>query len=234
MTLAETFGLGERELIALGGGGGKSTVLFTLGRELAGEGKRVILTTTTKMGRNQADSIPTVCWSADIECAAASLEVTSPVMLVTEGDDHKVTGPSPELVDDVFAGSGTDYVIVEADGSRGRPLKASAGHEPVIPSTTTIVVALVGVDAVGKPLAESAHRVEEATRFTDMRPEDLITPEACAEILLHPQGVLRDAPTSARCVIAITKADNEPARTAAEAMRAEIVARRPDVPAVIL
>ena len=103
--------------MALVGGGGKSTLLFGLGEEFAAAGKRVILTTTTKMGRDQVLSIPTVCWSADTDCAIAALDETGPVMLLTYGDDHKVTGPAPEVVDRLFTESNADYIVV------GRPVR---------------------------------------------------------------------------------------------------------------
>ncbi len=201
----ELLGLGDHELISLVGGGGKSTLLFALGRELAEAGSRVILTTTTKMGRQQALTAPSVCWSADVDCAIDALDGTGPVMLVTGGDDHKVTGPPPGVVDRLFAVSGADYVIVEADGSRGKPLKAPADHEPVIPSATTTVVILVGVDAIGKRLSAAAHRIERAIVFTGLLPDHELTAADCARILTHPDGLLRACPADARVIIAITK-----------------------------
>ena len=61
----------------------------------------------------------------------------------------KVTGPSPEAVDRLFTDTSADYVIVEADGARSMSVKAPAEHEPVIPSRSTLVVIVVGIDAVG-------------------------------------------------------------------------------------
>ena len=119
MSLADLLSLGSRELIALVGGGGKSTLMFALGNELAERGDRVILTTTTKMGREQANAATTVCWSADAECAAAALDQTSPILLLTDGDDHKVTGPQPKLVDRLFAESSAEFIVVEARWSDG-------------------------------------------------------------------------------------------------------------------
>ena len=226
--------LRERELISLVGGGGKSTLLFALGDELAAAGKRVILTTTTKMGRDQADSAATVCWSADTDCAIAAMDQRSPVMLITEGDDHKVTGPQPELVDRLFAESDADYVIVEADGSRGKPLKAPAMHEPVVPDTTTLLLALVGVDAVGKPMATVTHRVEEARRIAGLEDGHVLTPGDCAAILLHPEGVLRKRPAGSRAIVAVTKAVTAADRTTAESVCAAVAARRPDVGTIVL
>jgi molybdenum cofactor cytidylyltransferase len=227
MSLTELLGLGESELVALVGGGGKSTLLFALGNELAAMGKRVILTTTTKMGRDQADSAATVCWSADVDCAEAALDQQSPVMLVTEGDDHKVTGPPPTAVDRLYEESTADYVIVEADGSRGKPLKAPAAHEPVIPSTATMVVILMGIDAVGQPLGAAVHRVEEAQRFTTLGLDHALTAPDCVQVILHPEGALRNCPPAARVVIAVTKAATATHHEEVSRIRAVVAEQRP-------
>ncbi len=232
--LATQLGLGERELVSLVGGGGKSTLLLALGRELAAAGNRVILTTTTKMGREQADAIQPVCWSADVECAAVALEEGGPVMLVTAGDAHKVTGPPPELVDDLFAGLEVDYVIVEADGSKGRPLKAPAGHEPVVPAATTMVVILVGIDAVGRALGDVAHRVTQAQRFLGVDAAHVLTPEDCAAVILHPDGALRECPPDSRVVVAITKVRTSADQTAAVKLAGEVRRLEPNVGVVVL
>ena len=221
MSLAALLAVGDHELISLVGGGGKSTLLFGLGDELAAAGNRVLLTTTTKMGRYQTAVVPTVCWSTDslsatAEDAVAALDRPGPVMLVTGGDDHKVTGPPPERVDKLFAESGADYIIVEADGSHGRPLKAPAAHEPVVPSTSTIVVMLVGIDAVGRPLDAVTHRTETAMRFIGVDSGHIMTPADCAAVLLHPDGALRSCPLDSRVIVAVTKVRSPTDRMAAQ------------------
>lgn len=234
MSLAALLDLGERELVALVGGGGKSTMLFGLGHELAGPGKHVLLTTTTKMGRNQTSSVSNVCWSANPEDVNASLRLPGPVMVVTGGDDHKITGPPPELVGGWFSEHVAGYVIVEADGSNGKPLKAPAAHEPVIPVNATLVVILIGIDAVGLPLAEAVHRVEVAQRFTGLQPHHRMTPKDCADVLLHPEGALRSCPEGARVIIGITKVATEAQLESANQLAAILKERRPDIPPVIV
>ncbi len=230
MSLSELLELGDRELISLVGGGGKSTLLFALGDELAAAGKRVLLTTTTKMGRNQTDGGPTLCRSLD--CVTAALDENSPVMLVTGGDEHKVTGPPPEALDELFASADIDYIIVEADGSRGRPLKAPASYEPVVPAGSTTVVILMGIDAVGRPLAEAAHRVTQAQRFTALEADHVMTAEDCVDVLLHPEGALRECPTQARVVVAVTKVRTRKDRVTAQQICAAVTDRQPGVLAV--
>lgn len=222
----EMLGLGDRELVSLIGGGGKSTLLFALGAELAGQGSRVLLTTTTKMGWTETEGVLTLDWSGNAERITDALAASSPVLLVNTNAAHKVTGPSADEVDRLFAHSGADYIIVEADGSRGRPLKAPAAHEPVVPSATTTVVVLVGVDAIGRPLAEVAHRTEQAVAFSGLLPHHVLTAADCAHILTHPAGLLRACPGTARVVAAITKVGDAELATAAELQHALAVEPR--------
>jgi len=214
--LANQLGLGARELVSLVGGGGKTTMLFALGNGLAAQGRRVVLTTTTKMSHDQAMSAPTVCWSASE--ARAALGEPGPLMLVAHIDDQKTSGPPPEVVDNLFETSEADYIVVEADGSRGRPLKAPGPTEPIVPSLSTTVVVLVGIDAVGGRLDAVAHRVDVAREFTGLAPDSVVTPRNCVDILMHPKGVLRVCPPAARVVVAITKVSTEADIEAADEM----------------
>ena len=219
-SLAAALDLGDRELVSIVGGGGKSTLMFGLGNELAHAGRRVVMTTTTKMGRDQALVVPTVCWSADTVSTEEALDGPGPVMLVTGGDHHKVTGPPPDLVDHLYADSTADYIVVEADGSHGRPLKAPAAHEPVIPSASTTVIILMGIDAVGSPLGEVTHRVAQAMSFTGLKEDHILTPCNCAEILVHPDGALRVCPPQSRVLVGLTNTRTPSDKAAAEIERA--------------
>ena len=54
--LAEALGLGNREHIALVGAGGKTTLMFTLAKELVRKGNTVLTGTTTKVWQEQAEN----------------------------------------------------------------------------------------------------------------------------------------------------------------------------------
>jgi molybdenum cofactor cytidylyltransferase len=227
-------GLGKRELVSLVGGGGKSTLLFALGKELATAGKRVILTTTTKMGTDQVLAVPTICWSADTASAMEALDKPGPVMALIYADDHKVTGPTPDAIDRLFLQLNADYIVVEADGSKGRPLKAPASHEPVVPVASTTVVILVGIDAVGRRMAEVSHRTKIAQRFLGTGPDHILTAADCAAIVLHPAGALRACPPQSRVVVAVTKVTTDAERAAMEAFSAAVEELRPGTNVVVL
>jgi molybdenum cofactor cytidylyltransferase len=200
--LPRPLGLADRELVSIVGAGGKSTILFALGRDLAAAGARVILTTTTRVGENQPGE--PICWSADRAVIEAALGRGVPVFVAAGRAPGKIVGPSPAAVDLLFEGTGADYVLVEADGAAGMAIKAPAGHEPVIPSASTTVVVVASIAAVGRPISAVAHRPERVAGLIGAQPGDRLTPDGVAAVLLHPDGGLKGVPEGARVVMAIT------------------------------
>jgi molybdenum cofactor cytidylyltransferase len=205
--LASDLALTDRELIAITGAGGKSTLLLHLARELAAGGKRVLVTTTTKMGPAQMAGLPAVCETVDHDRIERALDEHGLVGLVTGRDDRKVTGPPPQVLDELYRTAVVDYVLVEADGARGRSLKAPGEHEPVVPSTATLVVVLMGVDAVGGRVGEVAHRPQQAAALTGRTLDERLTIEDCVQVLTHSRGGLQGVPPAARVVVTLTKTE---------------------------
>jgi len=212
--LSTRMGLGQHELIAIVGAGGKTTILHTLGRELASSGNRVVLTTTTRMAPDQITD--PVCWSNDTTEVEAALAAGTPLFVLSHRDSDKVVGLEPETVDGLFTSTSVDHLIVEADGARTMSIKAPADHEPVMPSAATTVVVVMGADALGRRFGVVAHRVERITALTGLTQDDVVTPQHAASILLHPDGGLKSIPDTARVVTAITKVSPENASAIAE------------------
>ena len=88
-----------------------------------------------------------------------------------------------------------------------RPFKAPAEHEPVIPECASLVVAVVGVDAVGLPLAAKyIHRPEWVAAIC---PGEVVTPEMIARVWVSAQGGRKNVPAGARVVGLINKVETE-------------------------
>jgi molybdenum cofactor cytidylyltransferase len=97
---------------------------------------------------------------------------------------------------------------VEADGARGRSLKAPADCEPVVPSCTTLLVPVAAADVLGLPLTEPVvHRPDLVSELTGLRPGDPITPLAVATVLSHARGGLKGHPDGARVVPLLNKVE---------------------------
>ncbi len=208
MRVAEQLGLGSSELVAIVGAGGKSTLLLGLGRELSTAGSSVVMTTTTKMGADQLPDWAVACrTSGEVESALAAGQ---PVFLLEGVDSSKIVGAAAVLIDEVFARRDVDFVLAEADGAAGRLLKVPAEHEPVIPTTTTLVVIVVGLGAVGGRIAAVAHRPERVAALLGCGVDHVLEPLDLAAVIAHPEGGMWHVPESARVVVALA-GENESA-----------------------
>jgi probable selenium-dependent hydroxylase accessory protein YqeC len=211
--LTDSLGLQEREMISLVGAGGKTTLMFCLAKELVLQGKKVITTTTTKI--LEPSSEETSCLVVDSD----ERRVQRLVALHLDRDRHltiarerlgsgKLQGVSPEVVANLWESMGADTVIVEADGAAGRPVKAPREHEPVIPSNTTLVIALLGLDGIGQPLNdENAFQPELISRMTGVRMGEKMTAPLLAILMTHREGIFKGAPAGSRVVSFINKID---------------------------
>jgi probable selenium-dependent hydroxylase accessory protein YqeC len=101
-----------------------------------------------------------------------------------------------------------DYILVEADGSKSRPVKAPAEWEPVYPALTRLILGVVGLDCLGKPVAEeNVHRSALFMQIAGAGPEDLITAGHLFQLIHHPLGLFRHAPQGVQRVVLFNKAD---------------------------
>ncbi|MCL1692806.1 MAG: selenium cofactor biosynthesis protein YqeC [Actinomycetia bacterium] len=214
LSLADRIGIGDHELVSIVGAGGKSTILFLLGRELAIPTGRVILTTTTKMAADQITE-PT-CWSDDPTEVESMLEPGRPLFVVTGEVPGKATGPTAEATDRLFLETAADHLIVEADGARSMSIKAPADHEPVITDLSTTVVVVVGIDAIGRPISKVAFRPDLVAKIAGVGEHDSLTTANAADVLLAPNGGLKNIPETARVVMALTKVTPETEESATE------------------
>lgn len=218
--LHDALGLQRPCLFATVGGGGKTTILFALAREAtaADPGTFSIITTTTKMTvPPDARGIPRLLGTDEPFRAAAIDDIRHrglPAAIVGSGagDRERILGLSPDWPRRALDLPGVDFVGVEADGSAGRPFKAPADHEPVIPEGVHAVAAVVGIQALGRRLNDgAAHRPERIQALADCPPDAEITPELIAKVLAHPKGGHKHVPPAATYVIALSNASRNPA-----------------------
>jgi probable selenium-dependent hydroxylase accessory protein YqeC len=211
--LTEALSLEPREHLALVGGGGKTTLLFALAEELRHTGKRVLSSTTTKLWHREAQAVPLVVFvQTDPTWRVKQREAlrTERHVFIAQSlhDTGKVQGISPLLADELYEDRAIDYVLVEADGAAGHPVKAPSEHEPVIPSSATKVVAMLGLEAIGLGMEpERVFRLELVSKLTGLERGHKLTPHVLCRLFLHPQGLFKGTPDSAKRVVFLNKLD---------------------------
>lgn len=178
------FGLEHSGVTAIVGGGGKSSLMAALGEEYCLRGETVILTTTTHIRPPKENG-----YMGDDAAVLSDLLVTHRLMTVGRAAEERKFGPSPLLEQ---LPKLADRVIIEADGTKGLPLKVPNEREPVIPAFADTVVAVAGLSALGRPLGQVCHRPELAQLRFGLAPELTVTPELMAELLCSPLAQRKD------------------------------------------
>ncbi|WP_262411685.1 selenium cofactor biosynthesis protein YqeC [Aeromonas hydrophila] len=147
---------GRTTLISLCGAGGKTSTLFWLADYFHQQGKKVLLTTSTRMFLPASSSRRTLLIEADpirqlTRCQALPDE---PMQLVLfshlDRASGKAVGPSPQQIDLLKGQQRFDIILVEADGAHHKLLKAPALHEPCIPQHSDWVIVTVHPDGIDR------------------------------------------------------------------------------------
>jgi molybdenum cofactor cytidylyltransferase len=217
-------------VVAIVGGGGKTALLYRLGSEAAALQRAAILAGTTRFTTRSIPGLETTMIAASddtiIDAARAALSSSRPLVLHSgDGTKGRLQPISSEVADELAGLPGLGLLALEADGSKMLPFKAPAEHEPVIPISTTHVVAVVGLRALGAPLDdEHVHRPERVRAIVG--PEERCTVEVIARLLADEHGG-RSHVGDRDYTVLVNQADIDPAAAheLAEAIRSAGVTR---------
>jgi probable selenium-dependent hydroxylase accessory protein YqeC len=239
--LTEALGIRKREVISLVGAGGKTTLMFRIAKELALHEKKVVATTTTKILEPAAEEAGSLFIETDEEkikdLVGRHLDPYHPITIARERlESGKLKGVSSNLVDELWGSYDIDTIIIEADGAAGRPVKAPREWEPVIPSSTTLVVAILGIDGVEAMLnEENVFQSERVSKLTGIPAGERITEEAMATLMTHSEGIFKGAPASSRVVAFLNKVDIRNGVAKAESLARKILEKgHPQIERVVL
>ncbi len=212
--LPERWRLGPSEVVAVVGAGGKSSLLEALARAYEAEGAHVVLTTTTKVrppgpGGRPLVVAETIEGLVEALAAAAGGGPFSPLVGRRVSSQGKLQGLPSEWIPVLRDLPGVTAVLVEADGSLGRPLKAPAAWEPVLPSGVSLVAGVAGLEAQGVPLDdEHVHRPELLAALLGREVGAILPPASLLDAL--ERGYAEAVPAGACFLAYLNKADLAP------------------------
>lgn len=210
MDLARALRVKPLTRLAFTGAGGKSTALFQLARQLP---PPVFVTATSHLSLEQAALADRhyLAESPD-ELPGDRAELPEGVLLFTGAitEEEKIRGVSGASIERLraLADALQAPLLIEADGSRRRPVKAPAAHEPPIPAFVDMVVVVAGLSALGRPLDEArVHRPEIFASLSGLEMGETVTADGLARVLLDRQGGLKNIPGGARRAALLNQAD---------------------------
>ena len=186
---------GKQHNICLVGGGGKTTVMYELATVWAACGRKVLVLTSTH-----------ILQPADGSFAADAAAVQNlwqqgryAVIGTPELSTGKLTAPPQGLYNELKLQA--DVILCEADGSRHLPCKAPAAHEPVLLPDCDMVLAVAGMDALGRPLAQACQRPQLAAALLGCSLDSVIDEQMLTALLLSEQGARKNVGTRAYYIV---------------------------------
>ncbi len=167
---AFTFLAEGKHIVSFVGAGGKSSLIDAIAKWSSSQGKKVLVTTTTHIFRPQDEFLAMnekqlqEIWAAGHWAVIGATE---------EKDPQKLKMPEFDWMRQAMELS--DLVLIEADGSKRLPCKVPADHEPVLLPESDIVVAVLGLSALGRSLKECCFRLEKAKKLLSADENHLLT-----------------------------------------------------------
>ena len=198
----------SRQIVSLVGGGGKTTLMYFMAATCAKEGKKVLLTTTTNL------FLPNKAYYAETEAEVEALWAEGKFAIIGTPilSRGKFGSPDPEFLDRML--EKCDVGFIEADGSRRFPCKVPREGEPVFHPKTDMVIAVMGLSALGRPLKDVCFRKELAMEHLEVEEDHILTEEDAAKLLSAPWGARKDVGDRKFCVV-LNQCDDGKRRRAA-------------------
>jgi molybdenum cofactor cytidylyltransferase len=236
MKFREAFGIEKGDVVSFIGAGGKTSLMVGIGYELAESGWRVLATTTTRLPEEQLSLFPVAMpLTAGPVAISSSLTAEKFVMLYDHIDGSTAVGPSPAAVSRLLDVVDSDVLLVEADFSAGRPVKAPRKGEPAIPGGTSLVIPVASFSAVGQPLDErhvyNAQAMIDRCSFPEGAP---IKPSWIAQVIRDSELGLAGVPPHIRTVAFFNQTPMTPYSRVRARIAAKIALRHSTLRAVAL
>lgn len=210
LSLLQSLKVDNNTIASFYGAGGKTSLLLKLASEITESGNKVLITTTTKMFAPEGLPLFSLDKTQDIFSTLNEhyKENSTAVLCECKMPDGKLCGIDPELVKQL-QNRFKIAILVEADGSKGRPLKGYRNNEPVIPSNSNLIIAVIGADAIGANLDDQyIHRIEEFIKAIPAAQKvTAVTEDIIAEAFIKMARLGLAQAADSRLVFILNKAD---------------------------
>ena len=225
--LSPLLGLADSQIITFIGGGGKTSLMNTLGKEFASHGYPTLLTTTTHIMKPDFLSDESYIENEDLGQLAnifTNLKKNT-LPLAAFGIPEKVVNsnikwrsPSSDFCEKIAEFSKkfstkNPYkflkILCEGDGSKRLPIKLPKDGEPVFFPKTDTVIGVIGLSCLGKPIKETLFRYELLPNLTSLdnyfikslQSADIVTTDFLYRLCLSEKGLRKNITSQKFCII---------------------------------
>ena len=207
-TLEKLLNLRKKDIVTAVGSNGKTTFCLNLCKELKLKKKTVFLTTTVKILPINKKygfvdiTIPNIEKERDV---FSEIEITSfllnleknlnnsnnvYVLGIYDSKIGKITSLSPKILEDISGKC--DYMIIEGDGSKMKPLKGWNKTEPVYTKNTTKSVGILPINIIGDKINDvNIHRMEEFLEISGGQKNEILTLNHLYNVIIHKNGLFQ-------------------------------------------
>lgn len=152
------FNIDKKDIVAITGAGGKTSLIFFLAKKLAQFGK-VLITTTTKMYKPSSENYETLTIGEKTYLG----EEKNISIIASSEIDGKITSLTYEEIENLK--DSFDYILIEADGAKEKLLKFWNDTEPCIPNFVTKVIGVINCEIFNQDFNENnIHRFKLAPK----------------------------------------------------------------------
>lgn len=182
-------------IVAIVGAGGKTTVLSKLVEYGGLKRQPMVVTTTTRLYRNQVEQwkpyLSGDFTGGEEHCLRAIRQGRCGAWFAgTEGT--KVLSLPPHYIDELYQLHPDWQIVVEADGAKEKWLKAPKLSEPVLPRLTRTTIGVLNLQVLGMALTEEHIHNMDLVMDIMQRPEGaVITPGMLARLVSDPKGLFQ-------------------------------------------
>ena len=225
--LSPLLGLADSQIITFIGGGRKTSLMNTLGKEFASHGYPTLLTTTTHIMKPDFLSDESYIENEDLGQLAnifTNLKKNT-LPLAALGIPEKVVNsnikwrsPSSDFCEKIAEFSKkfstkNPYkflkILCEGDGSKRLPIKLPKDGEPVFFPKTDTVIGVIGLSCLGKPIKETLFRYELLPNLTSLdnyfmkslQSADIVTTDFLYRLCLSEKGLRKNITSQKFCII---------------------------------
>ncbi|NFK79835.1 putative selenium-dependent hydroxylase accessory protein YqeC [Clostridium botulinum] len=206
MFISDILNLKKRSVISIVGAGGKTSLMLNLSEELRPYNK-VLSTTTTKIYTPNKTSYDFMC-IGEKNCYIYDHLKKNGVYVYGKfiNSDNKLIGFSKNFLDEKF--KYFDYSILEADGSKKKPIKGWRDDEPVICKNTNKTIGVLDITCINKIINDfNVHRVSYFLKITNGKLGEKISIPMISSLVTHPLGLFKGS--LGERILFINKAENQ-------------------------